>query len=412
MSRLSSITLVIGLIGLPGCVIAPPADAAVDVSISVGVAPPPLLVYEQPLAPAPGYLWTPGYWAWSPDGYYYWVPGTWVLPPQVGLLWTPGWWGWSDGYYRWHPGYWGPQVGFYGGIDYGYGYFGRGYDGGRWRGNQFYYNTAVNRVNVNNFHNTYVDRTVIVNNTTVNRVSYNGGRGGVMVQPTAAQRALNNEHRFAPTPMQARHVQTAMHDPAQRFQRDRALPVVAATPRSANFSGAGVERPQGQPRGRARNAAESDRGLGAQQAPRPPSQQPRGLGGAPQRFEQPAEQGRMQQRMSQPVERDRMQQRMPQQPARTEAFPERGPQQRPPQAGNMPPRFERPSPLQSDDNAARMNQQRRATMEREQARGRAAEQAQARERMERAAPPRARQPEAPRRGPEQRGPERRLDQDR
>ena len=26
-----------------------------------------LPVYEQPVIPGPGYIWTPGYWAWSPD---------------------------------------------------------------------------------------------------------------------------------------------------------------------------------------------------------------------------------------------------------------------------------------------------------------------------------------------------------
>ena len=61
------------------------------VFVSVAVGPPALPVYVQPIAPGPGYIWTPGYWAWSPDGYY-WVPGTWVLPPEVGFLWTPGYW--------------------------------------------------------------------------------------------------------------------------------------------------------------------------------------------------------------------------------------------------------------------------------------------------------------------------------
>jgi len=35
--------------------------------------------------------------------------------------------------------YWGPVVGFYGGINYGFGYFGRGYEGGRWEHDHFYY---------------------------------------------------------------------------------------------------------------------------------------------------------------------------------------------------------------------------------------------------------------------------------
>src|ERR1700756_3073681 len=61
------------------------------------LTPPPLLPeYEQPPIPAPGYIWTPGYWAYGADDYY-WVPGTWVQPPAVGLLWTPGYWGWFNG---------------------------------------------------------------------------------------------------------------------------------------------------------------------------------------------------------------------------------------------------------------------------------------------------------------------------
>ena len=71
-----------------------PLAAWSQVSISIGIAPPPLPVYTQPQAPAAGYLWTPGYWGWSaPERDYYWVPGTWVLAPTPGFLWTPGYWG-------------------------------------------------------------------------------------------------------------------------------------------------------------------------------------------------------------------------------------------------------------------------------------------------------------------------------
>jgi hypothetical protein len=44
-------------------------------------------------------------------------------------------------------GYWGPHVGFYGGINYGFGYGGVGFFGGEWRGGAFAYNTAVMNVN-------------------------------------------------------------------------------------------------------------------------------------------------------------------------------------------------------------------------------------------------------------------------
>ncbi len=52
------------------------------------------------------------------------MPGTWVLPPAVGLLWTPAYWAYSDGEYVLYDGYWAPEVGFYGGIEYGFGYTG------------------------------------------------------------------------------------------------------------------------------------------------------------------------------------------------------------------------------------------------------------------------------------------------
>src|SRR6516225_5265885 len=103
------------------------SDAAVFVSVAI--APPVLPVYSQPIAPGPGYIWTPGYWAYGPAGYY-WVPGTWVIAPFVGALWTPGYWGWANGLYLWHAGYWGTRVGFYGGVNYGFGYVGTGFYGG------------------------------------------------------------------------------------------------------------------------------------------------------------------------------------------------------------------------------------------------------------------------------------------
>src|SRR5579884_3207961 len=61
------------------------AAAFGEVFVSVRFGPPALPVYAQPVCPGPGYMWTPGYWAWSDDAGYYWVPGTWVVAP-VGML--------------------------------------------------------------------------------------------------------------------------------------------------------------------------------------------------------------------------------------------------------------------------------------------------------------------------------------
>jgi hypothetical protein len=122
-----------------------PAPSA-DVAVQVNEAPPPLPDYEQPSCPVEGYIWTPGYWAYA--GGYYWVPGTWIAPPSVGLLWTPGYWGFVGGVYAFHAGYWGPHVGFYGGVNYGFGYVGTGFVGGRWVGGAFAYNQAVTNIHL------------------------------------------------------------------------------------------------------------------------------------------------------------------------------------------------------------------------------------------------------------------------
>jgi hypothetical protein len=156
-------------------------------------------------------MWTPGYWGWRAEGYY-WVPGVWVAPPRVGVFWTPGYWGFAGGLYGWHAGYWGPHVGFYGGINYGYGYGGVGFWGGRWVGGGFAYNTAVMNVSTTVVHNTYIDRTV-VNNTTINNNHYSfSGEGGVRATPTAAEQSYEHENHFQPTANQLSHEQTARAD--------------------------------------------------------------------------------------------------------------------------------------------------------------------------------------------------------
>lgn len=191
----------------------PFATSFAQVEFSVGWAPPPLPVVEQPPCPVAGYIWTPGYWGWNADYYdYYWVPGVWVPPPRVGLLWTPGWWGWNNGMYAFNQGYWGPTVGFYGGVNYGYGYTGNGYWGGRWNGNTFQYNTAVTRVNKTVIHNTYVNNS-FQKNVNASRTSFNGGNGGIKAQPTAEQRAaMTNAKKEGPTAQQLNRQQAAAKD--------------------------------------------------------------------------------------------------------------------------------------------------------------------------------------------------------
>lgn len=212
MSRFALVRalLSVALLAALGFATTPSASAQIAIGISVHVAPPALPIYVQPACPLEGYIWTPGYWGYT-NGDYYWVPGVWVAPPRVGLLWTPGYWGFAGGVYGFHAGYWGPHVGFYGGVNYGFGYGGVGFVGGAWRGGHFAYNTAVVNVNTTVIHNTYVDKTV-VNNTTVTRTSFNGGPGGVAAKPTAEEEAAAHEEHVQPTAEQASHEHAASTD--------------------------------------------------------------------------------------------------------------------------------------------------------------------------------------------------------
>jgi hypothetical protein len=137
------LTNTIGTAMLAGALLLAPQAAQARVFLSVAIAPPAIPIYAQPICPGDGYIWTPGYWQYTDDGYE-WVDGAWVLAPYTGALWTPGYWAYAPGGYFWNAGYWGPVVGYYGGINYGFGYFGVGFYGGYWNGGHFFYNREYN----------------------------------------------------------------------------------------------------------------------------------------------------------------------------------------------------------------------------------------------------------------------------
>jgi hypothetical protein len=207
--------------------------ASAQIRITVGFGPPAIPVYEQPICPGDGYLWTPGYWAWdADDSDYYWVPGTWVLGPEVGFLWTPPWWGWDGGVFLFHDGFWGPTIGFYGGINYGFGYFGTGFVGGRWDGGHFFYNRDVMNINVTNIHNVYNEHVTIVNNS---HVAYNGGEGGITARATAAEDAADRDRHIGPVAAQTEHIQAARANRDLRASVNQGRPSIAATARPGDF---------------------------------------------------------------------------------------------------------------------------------------------------------------------------------
>src|SRR5271155_508882 len=188
-------------------ILAIPATAHAQFSASISVAPPELVVYSQPICPQEGYLWTPGYWAYGNEGY------------------------------AWNGGYWGTEVGFYGGVNYGFGYGGSGYEGGYWRNNQFSYNTYVNNVGGERFRNTY-NKTVVVNTT--NYVSYNGGSGGITARPTAAEESFARGHHTSPTAAQSGQREVASKNREMLASVNHGRPAIAATSKPGEFTGKGV----------------------------------------------------------------------------------------------------------------------------------------------------------------------------
>jgi len=184
-----------------------------DGSVSSAAPPPPLREEAQPALTQDGSLWTPGYWYWRQG--YFWIPGAWVRPPQVGVLWTPPYWGLAGTLFVFHPGHWGSTVGFYGGVNYGYGYFGNGYSGGHWIGNSFAYNSAVNHVDPAVAHHMYAESPP--NQGSRGVLGYTGGpRSGTSPPtappPPAPPRLVNKPAATvqpisvsAPTPVQVTH---------------------------------------------------------------------------------------------------------------------------------------------------------------------------------------------------------------
>jgi WXXGXW repeat (2 copies) len=209
------------------------AQIAIGIGISAHVAPPALPVYVQPPLPAPGYLWTPGYWSYGGAGYY-WVPGVWVQPPSAGVLWTPGYWGFAGGVYGWHGGYWGPHIGFYGGVNYGFGYGGVGFVGGEWRGGAFAYNSAVANFGSVHVTNVYENRTIVTQNTIINNehVSFNGG-AGIQAQASATELRAANEQHIQPTANQVQHQNFAAQDRSQLASVNHGTP---GTPAASNVN--------------------------------------------------------------------------------------------------------------------------------------------------------------------------------
>ena len=116
----------------------------------------------------------------------------------------------------------------YGGIDYGYGYSGDGYQGGRWENGAFLYNHSVNNLGSLAIANVH-DQAVTADNNDV-RVSFNGGRRGTAARPTQYQQAQASAEHVGATAEQQKHFEFASMDRSLYSKLNNGEPGVTATP--------------------------------------------------------------------------------------------------------------------------------------------------------------------------------------
>jgi hypothetical protein len=204
-------------------------DSLSSSTVSSAATPPPLPGEQQPALPEDGYLWTPGYWYWRDQGYF-WIPGAWVRPPRAGMLWTPAYWGAAGTVFVFHPGYWGATVGFYGGINYGYGYSGNGYSGGHWIAHSFAYNSAVNHLNPAVAHHTYVESVSSQRSQGVSSITAGGRAGAATRAPSPHQSWTQSVDKPATTTTVQRTAVLAPRPP----EVDRPAALVKPPPASAS----------------------------------------------------------------------------------------------------------------------------------------------------------------------------------
>jgi len=212
-----------------------------------------------------------------------------------------------------HPGYWGRHVGYYGGVNYGFGYMGIGFVGGEWHDHDFRYNTAVVRVNNVYIHNTSVDRTVVERNTIVNdrRVAYSGGPGGIRHDPAPFERNAMHEQHMGATSVQQAHFQAARSDRSFYAKNNGGHPQTVVAERPLGFNN--NHGPQSNMRTQ-QGSFNNDHGnvqRGGQNRPEFQSRQQQQPSHQPQYQDQPSRQPQFQNQQQRQPQYDNRQQRQP-----------------------------------------------------------------------------------------------------
>ena len=101
MNRTKNLRQLLLSLALSAGVFAAPAYAQFNVNINIA---PPAPQYEVVPTVAPGYVWAPGYWAWTGERHV-WVRGR-TIVQRDGYRWAPDRWEHRDGGYYRTAGHW------------------------------------------------------------------------------------------------------------------------------------------------------------------------------------------------------------------------------------------------------------------------------------------------------------------
>ena len=192
-------------------------DCAVT-GISAEEAPPPLPEYDQPPIPAPGYIWTPGYWAGTTSI----IIGCRVAGGAAGggHLLDASLLGLLQRSLLFIGGYWGSASVSTGASTMAMVMAAVASRAARWDHGAFYYNRAVTNLRGATITNVY-EKNVVISNR--DWVSYNGGRGGLTLRPTAEEEAAAREPHRLLMQWQTQHVRAAQRG-QHRFRLDQSRP--------------------------------------------------------------------------------------------------------------------------------------------------------------------------------------------
>ena len=218
-----SLTAIIATILIAGVPLAAPGQFSIGVGFTVGSPPPPIPDYISRLLLATD---TSGRRA---TGHGVRMATTGCLARGLShltmpALWTPGYWGFYGGRYLFYPGHWGLHIGFYGGINYGFGYPETGFYGGAWNNGRFAYNTAYTNVN----------KTVITIPTTrPSSITATSATTARTSATTAARAASMPSRRSSRSPHARAAVRRRRHSGIRRTSRAK---IATSWPRSTRAS--------------------------------------------------------------------------------------------------------------------------------------------------------------------------------